>query len=359
MLNKIFRKKIHVYKAKDLMTKHVITLQPQENLFKAQHMMSRYRIKKIVVVVDVDYSHKNKKHPVGILTIKDILKFLISDKTDRDFHEISISEAMSKNLITINKDNSIIDCSKALYNDNKISSLIVVEEDDDEYEDTKGQEQQKSQSVSKKMLLSGIITSTDFTAFFSENCTGLASVKDYMSYPIFTISINEKLLRAAELMIEKNVSQLVVTTTTAANGDQGSSLLGVLSESDISRVTPALKSKTLRSVYENIQVIFASSKRNNIDDSIEPSLIRIQDIFTPNPTTIEKDSDLAEAAKIMIKQGINGIPVTETSSSTTTTTTTEGQEEEGEGGKKMMIKNQQPLGIISKTDIVKALTKLE
>jgi CBS domain-containing protein len=353
MLNKIFKKKIQVYKAKDLMTKHVITLQPQENLLKAQHMMSRYRIKKIVVVDDVDYSHKNKKHPVGILTIKDILKFLISDKTDRDVHEISISEAMSKNLTTINKDNSIIDCSKALSNDNKISSLIVVEEDDDdEYEDTKGQEQQKSPSVSKKMLLSGIITSTDFTAFVSENCTGLASVKDYMSHPVFTISINEKLLRAAELMIEKNVSQLVVTTTTAANGDQGSSLLGVLSESDISRVTPALKSKTLRSVYENIQVIFASSKRNNIDDSIEPSLIRIQDIFTPNPNTIEQDSDLAEAAKIMIKQGINGIPVTETS------TTTEGQEEE-EGGKKMMIKNQQPLGIISKTDIVKALTKLE
>ena len=40
--------------------------------------MSRYRIKKIVVVDD-----KNKRHPVGILTIKDIIKFLILDRTDR------------------------------------------------------------------------------------------------------------------------------------------------------------------------------------------------------------------------------------------------------------------------------------
>ena len=200
------------------------------------------------------------------------------------------------------------------------------------------------------MLLSGIITSTDFTAFFSEYCTGLASVKDYMSHPVFTISINEKLLRAAELMIEKNVSQLVVTTTTAANGDHSRSLLGVLSESDISRVTIALKSRILRSVNENIQVIFASSKRNNLDGSIEPYLIHIQDIFTPNPTTIEQDTDLAEAAKLMIKQGINGIPVTEMSSSI------EGQKEEEEGKKMMIIKNQQPLGIISKTDIVKALS---
>ena len=60
---------------------------------------------------------------------------------------------------------------------------------------------------------------------------------------------------------------------------------------------------------------------------------------------------LAGAAKIMIKQWIIGIPVNETSS-------TKGQEEE-KGGKKMMIKNQQPLGIIPKTDIVKALTRLE
>jgi CBS domain-containing protein len=33
--------------------------------------------------------------------------------------------------------------------------------------------------------------------------------------------------------------------------------------------------------------------------------------MTPNPVTIEKDADLAEAAKIMIKRGISGLPVIE------------------------------------------------
>jgi CBS domain-containing protein len=127
MHNKLFKKEIDNYRAKDLMTKHVITLQPQESLLKAQNTMSRYRIKKVVVVKN---NHKNKEHPVGILTIKDILKFLISDKTDRDLHEISISEVMSKNLITMDKDSSIIDCAKVLHN-NKISSLIVSEDNDD------------------------------------------------------------------------------------------------------------------------------------------------------------------------------------------------------------------------------------
>jgi CBS domain-containing protein len=326
MLNKIFKKDMQDYKAKDLMTKYVITLQSQDNLLKAESMMSRYRIKKIVVV-----DNKNKKYPVGILAIKDIIKFLISDKTDRDVHEIAISEAMTTNLITTNIDNSVIDCAKIMHKNSNISSVVVIEEEKDESEN--------------KMLLSGIITSTDFTRFFSENCIALASVKDYMSHPTFTISINDKVSRAAELMIEKNVSRLVVTAI-----DSHSSLLGILSETDISRVTAGLKSRTLRSVYESMQVIFASSKSTNLDDSIEPAFIRIQDIFTPNPTTIEKDADLAEAAKIMVKQGISGIPIIESSK-------VGGQDQE----KKITTTNQrqQPIGIISKTDIVKALTDFE
>lgn len=123
MLNKIFKKEVQDYKAKDLMTKHVITLQSQDNLLIAQRMMSRFRIKKIVVVDD-----KNKKYPVGILTIKDIIKFLISDKADRDLDEIAIFEAMTKNLITTIKNKDVVDCAKILDKNNNISSLIVIEE---------------------------------------------------------------------------------------------------------------------------------------------------------------------------------------------------------------------------------------
>ena len=89
-----------------------------------------------------------------------------------------------------------------------------------------------------------------------------------------------------------------------------------------------------------MQMIFSSSKRNIADNLHEPTLIRIRDIFTLKPTVIDKDTDLAEAAKIMVTQRISGIPVIESSL------------EEG------TMKNQ-PIGIISKTDIVKALTGFE
>jgi CBS domain-containing protein len=329
MLNKIFKKDVQDYKAKDLMTKHVITLQPQDNLLRAQRMMSRFRIKKIVVIDD----DKNKRDPVGILTVKDIIKFLISDKTDRDLDEIAIFEAMNKNVITTIKNKNIVDCAEILDNNN-ISSLIVIEEE----ENSEQQEQQQESSANKKISLSGIITSTDFTRFFSENCIGLASVNDYMSQPVFTISIDEKVSRAIQLMLEKIVSRLVVTAM--GSSSHSISILGILSETDISGITPALKSRKLRSVYENMELLFGSSKRNL--DSIEPTLVRIEDIFTPNPITIEKDADLAEAAKLMVKQGISGLPVIESP-------LVEGEEK---------IDNQ-PIGMISKTDIVRALTDIK
>jgi signal-transduction protein with cAMP-binding, CBS, and nucleotidyltransferase domain len=90
MFNKIFKQDIKDYKVKDLMIKHVITLSLEENLWKAQNMMSRYNIKKIVIVKE------GKKHPIGILSLKDMVKFVISDKTDRDLHEIPICDAMTK-----------------------------------------------------------------------------------------------------------------------------------------------------------------------------------------------------------------------------------------------------------------------
>jgi CBS domain-containing protein len=305
MFNKIFKQNIKDYKAKDLMIKHVITLSPQESLWKAQNMMSSYNIKKIVIVKE------SKKHPIGIISLKDMIKFVISDKTDRDLHEIPICEAMIKNLIIANKDSVITDCAKTL-TENNVSSLIIVNEDGD------------------NNSLAGIVTTTDFANFFSENCIGLTSVENYMSQPVFTISIKEKVSTAAQIMLEKKVSRLVVID----EDNNQNNLVGIISETDLSRTVPAFQSRTIRSVYEHIGLLFSSKSKP--DFITEPAFVRIQDIITPNAIAINKDADLAEAAKIMIRRHVSGLPVIEPSDNT----------------------DQQPIGITSKTDIVKALTDL-
>jgi CBS domain-containing protein len=274
-------------------------------LWKAQNMMSRYNIKKIVIVKE------SKKHPIGIISLKDMIKFVISDKTDRDLHEIPISEAMIKNLIIANKNSVITDCAETL-TENNVSSLIIVNEDGD------------------KNSLAGIVTTTDFANFFSENCVGLASVENYMSQPVFTISIKQKLSAAAQIMSEKKVSRLVVID----EDDNQSNLVGIISETDLSRTVPAFQSRTIRSVYDHIESLFSSKSKPEF--ITEPSFVRIQDIITPNAIAINKDGDLAETAKIMIRRNVSGLPVIGASDDT----------------------GQQPIGIISKSDIVKALTDL-
>ena len=307
MFNKIFNQNIKDYMAKDLMIKHVKTLLPQESLWKAQNIMSRYNIKKIVIVAE------SKKHPIGIVSLKDMIKFVISDKTDRDLHEIPISEAMTKNLIIANKNNTITYCAKTM-TENNVNSLIIVNEDDG-----------KNDNYS----LAGIVTTTDFTDFFSENCIGLTSVEKYMSQPAFTISIKQKVSTAAQIMLEKKVSRLVVT-----DDDNQNNLVGILSETDLSRTVPIFQSRTIRSVYVHIESLFSSNSKP--DFITEPSFVRIRDIMTPNAIAINKDADFAEAAKIMIRRWVSGLPVIGS----------------------FDITDQQPIGITSKSDIVKALTNL-
>ena len=193
-----------------------------------------------------------------------------------------------------------------------VSSIVILEED--------------SQQSVKLKKLSGIITSSDITSFFGDKSSGMTTVRDYMSYPVFTIAVNEKISNATELMLKHHISHLVVT-------GQGY-LVGILSETDLLLLTLAFKSKTLRSVYENNLILFHSSKKRNL---VEPALATIRDVLTPDPTIIEKHADLADAAKIMIRQGISAIPVVDS------------LEEE---------KKDLPVGIITKSDVVKALSQI-
>jgi CBS domain-containing protein len=225
-------------------------------------------------------------------------------------HEIPIAEAMIKRLVASEKNRTLIECAQIMARED-VSSIVILEEG--------------AQQSEKLKKLSGIITSSDITSFFGERCSGMTTVRDYMSNPVFTIAVNEKISNATELMLKHHISHLVVTGP--------GYLVGILSETDLLLLTLAFKSKTLRSVYENNLILFHSSKRRNL---IEPALATIRDVLTPDPTIIEKNADLADAAKIMIKQGISAIPVVDS----------------------FEDQKDPPVGIITKSDVVKALSQI-
>jgi len=73
-------------------TTEVITATPDASIYDVLQKMQLNFIKRIVVEVN------NK--PVGIVTERDINKFLENDKTARALKEIPIKQVMTKNLIT-------------------------------------------------------------------------------------------------------------------------------------------------------------------------------------------------------------------------------------------------------------------
>jgi CBS domain-containing protein len=295
---KIAKHIIEHNKAKDVMTGKVITLQPSESLLKAQSTMSRNRIKRIVVT--------EAGAIAGVLTLKDLIRAALLDQTDRELQEIRITEAMDKHFAIVEENTNVVACAKTIVGE-KSRSVIVT----------------NSEQSGK---LSGIISSSDITRFFAEKCKGLVIVENYMSRPVVTIELDDKVSKASELMLENNISHIIVT--------RSGFLAGILSETDLLLVTLAFKSPTLRSVYENSLILFHSSNKRNL---IEPSFIRLRDIFSANPTVIAKIADLADAAKVLIDKGISALPVIFSLDE---------------------ISKDVPIGILTKTDIVRALSQL-
>ena len=81
-------------------TKKLITARPDDSINDVLQKMQTNFIKHIVIKVN------NK--PVGIVTERDINKFLENDKTARALEEISIKQILKKDPVTITDDSNDI-----------------------------------------------------------------------------------------------------------------------------------------------------------------------------------------------------------------------------------------------------------
>lgn len=102
-------------------TVSVVTLSQKDTIHDALHLMQKNNIKRIVIV--------EKDIPVGIVTERDIGNFLESDKTTRNLDEIAIKEIMSHNLVTVSADQTDLLSQCAIRMEAfQISSVVIVDE---------------------------------------------------------------------------------------------------------------------------------------------------------------------------------------------------------------------------------------
>jgi CBS domain-containing protein len=239
---------------------------------------------------------ENEK-PLGIVTEKDLIKSIyLGNKPIENTH---VSEIMIKHLVTASEDSTIHDCACLMIN-NKISSVIILKKDG---------------------KLAGIITKTDLASVFLTQATSSLQVSKIMTRHVITVKPADSLLYVENILAKNRLSRVVV--------ERNRKPVGVITHRDF---IPAKIPLWLRQFGDPKEV----EKYRMSDKPSEFKLNQLNylasfiaaDIMTPNPVTVKVTEDVSEASLIMIRNGISGLPV---------------------------VQNSLLVGIITKTDIVKAI----
>lgn len=262
-----------------LFSSKVITVNKDSSIFEALQKMQLNLIKRIVITEGTK--------PLGIITERDINRFLKEDKTARVINEIPVKHVMEKNIVLITDDleNDFYQCASKMEN-LKIGSVILVNKNGD---------------------LSGIVSRTDLVKAYANLFGGKYLIKEFMSTKIVTCRKSDSLKLVLNLIDQNKISRLVVINK---NGN----VVGLIS-------TNLLLSNS---------DFFTST--SNSRDYLIPSNddVTVSDLLDDNLVTINENDDLVKAASLMIKYKISGIPVLDS--------------------------KEKLIGVISKTDIVKAFS---
>ena len=251
------------------MARGIVTCSLEASLLDVERLLMEQRLSR-VVVVDSDGS------PVGIISEKDVARFVLTDKTMRGFEDVRAKEAMSCGVINIKPDVGMEQAAQAMIR-MKTSSLVV-----------KGDEPE------------GIVTKTDMVKYLCLEGSGLYPVGRFMTANPVTVSPTQSIFLTIELMSQNAISRIIVV-------DDDKKLQGIITLGDFSQMSAYSLinlSKRLLIAKDEAPARFLARVGGSLD-------IEVKDFMTQHPFTLSHDSDLADAARIMMKHNISGLPVTD------------------------------------------------
>jgi CBS domain-containing protein len=271
-----------------------VTLEPSNTLYDARNHLLRYNISRVLIAKD------NK--PLGIITEKDIARFLYIEMPNRRLYEITINEIMSKNLVTTEEQTDLNVCAKMML-EKKISSIIVID---------------------KNKNLTGIFTKSDLIDTYGNYSHNNVKTERYMTKKVITVAPDENLHMILLLMADNQISRVIVTKDDRA--------VGIISGHDLLPVSTLFGNGVLGKYWTTEQDMLSRRHGQRVIPSGIKAVFLAKDIMKFDPITTTKESDLIEAAQIMSNNRISGLPVVADDSAEASL-----------------------VGIITKTDIVKAI----
>ena len=153
----------------------------------------------------------------------------------------------------------------------------------------------------------GIVSKADFVTLAVGIAFDKISVKEIMCKNLISVSPSERIVHARRQMIESHIGRLPVV--------DDETLVGMVTPKDLMRAFIEFR----KSVPEKYQ-------KSQIKDLL------VEDIMSSNPVFVSKDMSITEISNIIMETGFNGLPV---------------------------VENDKVIGIITQTDILRLIEKLE
>ncbi len=300
-------------KAGDISNNNPITLEANKTLYDVRNILIKYNISRVVIVKEKE---KENKEAIGIITEKDIARFLFRDLPRKRLDEIRIDEVIrNQNLITAKEDTDVSSCAKSML-DNSISSLII----------------------NADSILRGILTKTDLLDAYAKGYGGDVTANEYMTKRVLTVNPDESVHMVLLIMVDSNVSRVVVVEDNTKN----SKPVGIITSHDLLPASTALlankttpytqywiKSKDIQNnKIKHDATDIVSSSRSNLPYGMKRILLA-KDIMKFDPIMVTDYADLLDVALIMKGNRISGLPVVDS--------------------------NDKLVGIITKSDIARAI----
>ena len=226
--------------------------------------MIRYNISRVVIAKD------NK--PLGIITEKDIARFLYTEVPNRRLNEVTVNEIMNKDLTKVEEQTNLNICARMML-ENKISSIIVV--------DNKGD-------------LKGIFTKSDLVDAYARHYPRKFKVEQYMTKKVITVAPDENLHMILLLMSDNRISRVTVT--------RDHKLIGIITGHDLLPVSILFGTGTPGSYWTTQEELIARRRAHRFIPAGIKAIFLAKDIMKYDPITISKDSDLAESCTDNDKQ---------------------------------------------------------
>ena len=232
--------------------------------------------------------------PIGIITEKDVGLFLFDESTKQGLDLIPLEKIMKK-IAFVDGSESLENCAKKMM-ENKISSLAIGNEENVE----------------------GIFTKTDLIRYYAQKYAGKNKVVDFMTHDYVSTHSAAPLFKVVKKMLENKVSRIITK-------NQDNQPNGVISFRDLFRISLELGSEeddTGFTLSDQIRSGFLSEEGFG-------GISLARDVMSKGIISIKFDEDLVKACDLLLENNVSGLAV--------------------------LDGNQSLAGIISKTDITRAL----